>query len=87
MGSETIVIATAPITASSTAPTASQSPIWFTYGVDIALLILFLVVYFFVNPEEAETQEIIEEKQPNQLEKIPTTDPVEEKEKEDIVQG
>ena len=55
-------------------------PEWFSYTVDIILILVFLFILFFVKPDENLKKEDTAEEEPNPLEKVLKTDSKEESE-------
>ncbi len=72
-------IATSTVVATSTAK-LNDVPEWFSYTVDIILILVFLFILFFVKPDENLKKEDIAEEEPNPLEKVLKTDSKEESE-------
>ena len=72
-------IATSTVVATSTAK-LNDVPEWFSYTVDIILILVFLFILFFVKPDENFKKEDIAEEEPNPLEKVLKTDSKEESE-------
>ena len=73
----TTLIATATAIASSSA-NINEVPEWFSYTVDIILILVFLFILFFVKPDENLKKEDTAEEEPNPLEKVLKTDSKEE---------
>ena len=74
-------IATSTAVATSTA-NLNEVPEWFSYTVDIILILVFLFIIFFVKPDENLKKEVTSEgdEQPNPLEQVLKTDSKEESE-------
>ena len=72
-------IATSTVVATSTAK-LNDVPEWFSYTVDIILILVFLFILFFVKPDENLKKEDSAEEEPNPLEKVLKTDSKEESE-------
>ena len=72
-------IATSTVVATSTAK-LNDVPEWFSYTVDIILILVFLFILFFVKPDENLKKEDTAEEEPNPLEKVLKTDSKEESE-------
>ena len=73
-------IATSTLVATST-PQLNEVPEWFSYTVDIILILVFLFILFFVKPDENLKKEATaEEEGPNPLEQVLKTDSTEEPE-------
>ena len=78
-------IATSTIVATSTAK-LNEVPEWFSYTVDIALILIFLFILFFVKPEKSSDsikEELSEDEKPNPLEQVLKTDSTEEAKEEE----
>lgn len=77
------VIATSTAVATSTA-NLNEVPEWFSYTVDIILILVFLFILFFVKPDENLRKEVADEgeEQPNPLEQVLKTDSDEKIEEE-----
>ena len=69
-------IATSTVAALSTA-NLNEVPEWFSYTVDIILILVFLFILFFVKPDENLKKEATEEEGPNPLEQVLKTDSAE----------
>ncbi|MBR4569172.1 MAG: hypothetical protein IKO19_00685 [Candidatus Riflebacteria bacterium] len=70
-------IATSTLVATSTAK-LNDVPEWFSYAVDIILVLIFLFILFFVKPDEKLKKEAAsEEEGPNPLEQVLKTDSAE----------
>ena len=78
IATQTLIASTTAI-ATSTANIPEVSP-WFSYIVDIILILVFLFILFFVKPNETPKEELSEEEKPNPLEKVLKTDSKEESE-------
>lgn len=74
-------IATSTVVATSTAK-LNEVPEWFSYAVDIILILVFLFILFFVKPDE-NLKKATEEEGPNPLEQVLKTDSPEETETDD----
>ena len=74
-------IATYTAIATSTVATSTANinevPEWFSYTVDIILVLIFLFILFFVKPDENLKKEVTEEEGPNPLEQVLKTDSAE----------
>ena len=77
----TTLIATATAIASSSA-NINEVPEWFSYTVDIILILIFLFILFFVKPDENLKKDVTEEEAPNPLEQVLKTDSKEDIESE-----
>ena len=73
-------VATSTLVATSSA-NLNEVPEWFSYTVDIILILVFLFILFFVKPDENIQKKSTEEYEPNPLEQILKTDSSEEPDK------
>ena len=77
IATQTIIASTSMAVASSTANVTQEVSPWFSYTVDILLIITFLYILLFVKPNK-NIEELSEDEKPNPLEQVLKTDSEEE---------
>ena len=80
LATQTLIASTSMAVASTTAKVPQEVSPWFSYTVDIILILIFLYILFFIKPDENLKKEATEEEGPNPLEQVLKTDSKEESE-------